>query len=74
MANNTNRSFVNKDVSKSSTAFLAALMATKKSGKITGKLKTGINKLPLTDLAAIEDIKVKVDEQPIPPNVMVMIK
>ena len=74
MANNTNRSFVNKDVSKSSTAFLAALMATNKSGMITGKLKTGISKLPLPDLAAIEDIKVKVDEKPIPPNVMVMIK
>jgi hypothetical protein len=74
MANNINKSFVIKDGSKSSTAFLAALMATNKSGMIIGKLKTGISKLPLPDLAAIEEIKVKVDEKPIPPNAMVMIK
>lgn len=74
MANNTNRSFVITEGSKSSTAFLAALMATNNRGMITGKLKTGINRLPLPDLDAIEEIKVNVDENPMPPNAMVMIK
>ena len=41
---------------------------------ITGKLKTGINKLPFPDFEAIEDIKVNVDENPIPPNAMIKIK
>ena len=74
MARSTNKSLVITEGSKSSTAFFAALIATKSNGIITGKLNTGINKLPLPDLDAIEDISVNVDEKPMPPNAMIKIK
>lgn len=74
MAKSTNKSLVITDGSKSSTAFFAAFIATRSNGMITGKLKTGINKLPFPDFEAIEDIKVNVDENPIPPNAMIKIK
>lgn len=74
MAKSTNRSLVITEGSKSSTAFFAAFMATNNRGMITGKLRTGINKLPLPDFDAMEEIKVNVDENPMPPNAMVTIK
>ena len=63
-----------KDTSIPSTAFLADFMATNNKGMITGKLNTGINKLPLPDFAAIDDNNVKVDEKPTEPNEIIMIK
>ena len=71
IATSTNKSLVISEGSIPSTAFFAAFIATNNNGIITGKLNTGISKLPLPDFDAMEASSVNVDENPIAPKPMI---